>query len=141
MSTKKTLTIYTDGSCLSNPGPGGWGAIVLRDGGEPERLSGGDPDTTNNRMEMTAAIKGLEAAAAGTPVSIHSDSQYLVNTMTKNWKRRKNHDLWGQLDSLSQTRNITWIWVRGHNGDRWNEEVDRLAVSAAKSHQSRGRKL
>ena len=133
MAAGSIVTIYTDGSCLTNPGPGGWGAIVLRDNGEPERLSGGHPHTTNNRMEMTAAIRGLEAAPAGTPVAVYSDSQYLVNTMTLNWKRRKNHDLWKQLDSLADERYVTWFWVRGHDGDRWNTEADRLALSAAKA--------
>ena len=133
------ITIYTDGSCLRNPGPGGWGAIVLRDKVEPERLSGGHPYTTNNRMEMTAAIKGLEAAPTGAAVAVYSDSQYLINTMSLNWKRRKNHDLWQQLDSLSEERYVTWFWVRGHDGDLWNTEADRLAVSAAKSNLKRGR--
>ena len=138
MSENDQLTVYTDGSCLSNPGPGGWGAIILRKNGEPERLSGGHPHTTNNRMEMTAAIKGLEATPPGTAVAVNSDSQYLVNTMTLNWKRRKNQDLWQQLDSLSESRYVTWFWVRGHDGDHWNSEADRLAVSAAKSTQRRG---
>lgn len=135
MTVTETIIIYTDGSCLSNPGPGGWGAIILRKNVGPERLSGGDPQTTNNRMEMTAAIKGLEATPKGTAVAINSDSQYLINTMTLNWKRRKNHDLWQQLDSLSDSRYVTWFWVRGHDGDRWNTEADQLAVSAAKLNQ------
>ena len=98
MSTNQTLTIYTDGSCLGNPGPGGWGAIVFDASGEPQQLSGHEDHTTNNRMELKAAIRGLEAAPAGSMVVLHSDSSYLINTMTKNWKRRVNHDLWGQLD-------------------------------------------
>ncbi len=140
MTNSEFITIYTDGSCLRNPGPGGWGAIVLGNAREPVRLSGGHPQTTNNRMEMTAAIKGLEAAPEGTAVAIYSDSQYLVNTMTLNWKRRKNQDLWKQLDSLADERYVTWFWVRGHDGDRWNTEADRLAVSAAKSNQRRENK-
>lgn len=110
----------------------------MRGGDEPVRLSGGHPHTTNNRMEMTAAIKGLEEAPAGTAVALYSDSQYLVNTMTMNWKRRANHDLWQRLDSLAEERYVTWYWVRGHFGDRWNAEADQLALSAAKSHR-RGR--
>ena len=125
-----TITIYTDGSCLNNPGPGGWGAVILSEGGEPFRISGHEPGTTNNRMELTAAIKGLEAAPAGAPVALYSDSSYLVNTMTRNWKRRANQDLWGRLDALAAERQVTWNWVRGHAGDRWNEEADRLASSA-----------
>ena len=109
--------------------------MVLMDHAEPLRISGGHPQTTNNRMEMTAAIKGLEAAPAGAAVAIYSDSQYLVNTMTKNWKRRANQDHWKLLDSLASQHAVTWLWVRGHDGDRWNTEADRLAVSAAKSNQ------
>ncbi len=130
MQNAAEITIYTDGSCLTNPGPGGWGAVVLRAQAEPLRLSGHDPGTTNNRMELTAAIKGLEAVPAGTPVALYSDSEYLVNTMTRNWKRRVNQDLWEQLDSLVSQRNVTWQWVRGHDGNQWNEEADRLAFSA-----------
>ena len=130
MSSSNTISIYTDGSCLNNPGPGGWGAIVLVEQGEPLRLSGQEPDTTNNRMELTAAIKGLEAVPAGTSVELFSDSEYLVKTMTKNWKRRVNQDLWNQLDSLSASRQVAWQWVQGHSGDKWNEEADRLAYSA-----------
>ena len=136
MAENNRLIIYTDGSCLHNPGPGGWGAIVLRDNGEPARFSGSHPHTTNNRMELTAAIKGLEATPPGSAVALYSDSQYLVNTMTKNWKRRKNHDLWEQLDSLAGTREVIWYWIYGHAGDRWNEEADRLAVSAMKTAAS-----
>ena len=137
-SAVRLIDVYTDWACLGNPGPGGWGAILV-DGGT-RRLAGGDPDTTNNRMELLAAIKGLEAVPAGSRVTVHSDSQYLVNTMTLNWKRRANQDLWKQLDSLSDERYVTWFWVRGHDGDRWNTEADRLVVSAAKSNQKRGRK-
>ena len=133
LAATSTVTIYTDGSCLTNPGPGGWGAIVFRDGDEPTRLSGGERATTNNRMEMTAAIKGLEATPAGTSLDLHSDSQYLVNTMTRHWKRRKNQDLWELLDLLAADRQVTWHWVRGHDGNHWNEEADRLALSAAKA--------
>ena len=130
MTTTDFITIYTDGSCLGNPGPGGWGAIVFGESEEPQRLSGHDGQTTNNRMELMAAIQGLDAAPAGSKVVLYSDSSYLVNTMTKNWKRRVNHDLWERLDALSGSRSVEWRWVRGHNGDRWNEAADRLAVSA-----------
>ena len=133
MAADPQITIYTDGSCLDNPGPGGWGFVILgqRDD-EPRRLSGHEPDTTNNRMELTAAIKGLEAAPTGAPVVLYSDSTYLVNTMTKNWKRRVNQDLWEQLDALAAKRTVAWRWVQGHAGNRWNEEADRLAVGAMK---------
>ena len=136
MAENNQLILYTDGSCLNNPGPGGWGAVFLTDQGEPLRLSGHDPDTTNIRMELTAAIKGLEATPTGSTVALYSDSQYLVNTMTRNWKRRKNHDLWERLDSLAGEREVNWHWIYGHAGDRWNEEADRLAVSAMKTAAS-----
>ncbi|MEX2430979.1 MAG: cyclic pyranopterin monophosphate synthase MoaC [Dehalococcoidia bacterium] len=126
------VNIYTDGSCLGNPGPGGWGAII--EGlGERRMLSGADPATTNNRMEIMAAIKGLEAVPAGTQVTVHSDSQYVVNTMTKNWKRNLNADLWKHLDALVAERKVSWQWVRGHAGHPQNEEADRLAVAAMKT--------
>ena len=130
MTTTNAITIYTDGSCLGNPGPGGWGTLVFGESEEPQRLSGHEAQTTNNRMELMAAIQGLEAVPAGSKVVLHSDSSYLVNTMTKNWKRRVNHDLWERLDTLSGSHNVEWRWVRGHNGDRWNEAADRLAVAA-----------
>ena len=130
MTTTNAITIYTDGSCLGNPGPGGWGALVFGESEEPQRLSGHEAQTTNNRMELMAAIQGLEAVPDGSKVVLHSDSSYLVNTMTKNWKRRVNHDLWERLDTLSGSHNVEWRWVRGHNGDRWNEAADRLAVAA-----------
>ena len=130
MPHQQTITIYTDGSCLINPGPGGWGAVVHLEQGEPQRLLGGEAQTTNNRMELTGAIKGLEATPPGAFVDLYSDSSYLVNTMTKNWKRRVNHDLWKQLDALAGSRKVNWCWVRGHNGDPGNEEADRLAGKA-----------
>jgi len=130
LTTTNAITIYSDGSCLGNPGPGGWGALVFGESEEPQRLSGHEAQTTNNRMELMAAIQGLEAVPAGSKVVLHSDSSYLVNTMTKNWKRRVNHDLWERLDTLSGSHNVEWRWVRGHNGDRWNEAADRLAVAA-----------
>ena len=133
MATNTKVTIYTDGSCLVNPGPGGWGAIVFHGAGEPVQLSGNEAETTNNRMELMAAIKGLEATPIGASVALYSDSGYLVNTMTKNWKRRVNHDLWEQLDALAGQRQVDWAWVRGHAGNRWNEAADRLAVSAMKA--------
>ncbi len=121
------IDIYTDGACSGNPGPGGWGAIVVRDGEELE-LKGGADETTNNRMELTAAIEGLEHTTENTEITIHSDSQYLVNTMTKNWKRNTNHDLWQKLDDLVANRKVNWVWVRGHDGHPQNERADKLAV-------------
>ena len=124
-----TFDIYTDGSCLGNPGPGGWAAIVEHEG-ETTRLSGGERSTTNNRMEITAAIRGLEAVPPGATAVVHSDSEYLVKTMTKGWKRNVNRDLWEQLDLAVAKRNVDFRWVRGHAGHPRNEEADRLAVQA-----------
>ena len=123
--------IYTDGSALDNPGPGGWAAILI-DGPVASHVSGGERRTTNNRMEITAAIKGLEAVPEGESVKIFSDSQYVVNTMTRNWKRRANTDLWARLDAEVARHDVKWQWVRGHVGVPYNEEADRLAVEEAK---------
>ena len=126
----KQVQIFTDGACKGNPGPGGWGAL-LRMGPHEKELSGGEADTTNNRMEMTAVIKGLEAVDPSDKVLISSDSTYVINTMTKGSKRKANHDLWEQLDRLVGSRNVSWRWVRGHNGDRGNELADALATKEA----------
>ena len=126
------IEIYTDGSALDNPGPGGWAAILI-DGSVTSHVSGGERRTTNNRMEITAAIKGLEAVSEGKSVKIFSDSQYVVNTMTRNWKRRANTDLWAMLDAEVARHDVEWQWVRGHVGNRYNEEADRLAVEEAKT--------
>ena len=124
------IVIHTDGACKGNPGPGGWGAVIEQNGGQV-KLSGSEPQTTNNRMEMTAVIKGLEAVDASANVLISSDSTYVINTMTKGWKRKANQDLWDQLDRLVERRNVSWRWVRGHNGDRGNELADALATKEA----------
>ena len=124
------IVIHTDGACKGNPGPGGWGAVIEQNGGQV-KLSGSEPQTTNNRMEMTAVIKGLEAVDASANVLISSDSTYVINTMTKGWKRKANRDLWDQLDRLVGSRNVSWRWVRGHNGDRGNELADALATKEA----------
>ena len=124
------IVIHTDGACKGNPGPGGWGAVIEQNGCQV-KLSGSEPQTTNNRMEMTAVIKGLEAVDASANVLISSDSTYVINTMTKGWKRKANQDLWDQLDRLIGSRNVSWRWVRGHNGDRGNELADALATKEA----------
>ena len=124
------IVIHTDGACKGNPGPGGWGAVIEQNGGQV-KLSGSEPQTTNNRMEMTAVIKGLEAVDASANVLISSDSTYVINTMTKGWNRKANQDLWDQLDRLVGSRNVSWRWVRGHNGDRGNELADALATKEA----------
>ena len=124
------IVIHTDGACKGNPGPGGWGTVIEQNGNQ-QKLSGSEPQTTNNRMEMTAVIKGLEAVDPLLKVLISSDSTYVINTMTKGWKRKANHDLWDQLDRLVKNRDISWRWVRGHNGDRGNELADALATKEA----------
>ena len=123
------FNIYTDGSCLGNPGPSGWAAIIQQEGGNKWSLAGREDDTTNNRMEILAAIKGLEATPERSEVSVFSDSQYVVNTMTRNWKRKANQDLWAILDGLVKGRQVRWQWVRGHAGNPGNEEADALANS------------
>lgn len=126
------IEMYTDGACLGNPGPGGWGAIMVEDGLK-RALSGHEDHTTNNRMEVMAVIKGLASLSPGTTVKVFSDSDYVVGTMTRNWKRNVNKDLWDRLDAEVGCRNVTWQWVKGHAGDPLNEEADTLASSEAKS--------
>ena len=120
------LRIYTDGSCEGNPGKGGWAALIVGDG-VPKVLSGGEGRTTSNRMEQTAAIKGLEATPRNAQVTVYSDSRYVVATMTRGWKRNRNQDLWAQLDDLSASRRVRWEEVRAHTGHPENEFVNSLA--------------
>ena len=131
--------IYTDGACRGNPGAGGWG-VVLRWGNVVKELHGGDPSTTNNRMELTAAIKALEALNRPASVQLYTDSLYLLNGITKwlpDWERRgwmtagkkpvKNVDLWQRLVAAMSRHQVEWNWVKGHNGDPGNERADELA--------------
>lgn len=127
-----TYEIHTDGSCLLNPGPGGWGAVIAGEGGAVSKLSGGERSTTNNRMEITAVIEALEAIPQGASAVVHSDSEYVVKTMTKGWKRNANKDLWERLERAASARNVEFRWVRGHAGNKGNEMADRLAVNAMK---------
>jgi len=124
------ILIYTDGSCLSNPGPGGWAAIIL-DGESKMILKGGEKNTTNNRMEMMAVISGLESVANNDDVTIYSDSKYVINSITLGWKRKANLDLWELLDQQLIGKNVEWEWVKGHSGDKYNDEADHIAFLEA----------
>ncbi|MDD5578445.1 MAG: ribonuclease HI [Methylobacter sp.] len=133
------VIVYTDGACRGNPGPGGWG-VILKYKDKAKELYGGEQNTTNNRMELIAAIKALEALTRPCSVQINTDSQYVLQGITDwitNWKKRgwknaakkpvKNDDLWRRLDAAIQPHNIEWLWVRGHSGDEGNERADALA--------------
>ena len=139
----KTVEIFTDGACKGNPGPGGWGAL-LRLGAHEKELSGGEKDTTNNRMEMMAVVKALSALIEPCSVIVHTDSRYVIDGMTKwihGWKRNgwinaskkpvRNSDLWHDLIEAAKPHKIEWQWVKGHSGHTENERVDRLASDAA----------
>ena len=141
----KHVQIFTDGACKGNPGPGGWGAL-LRLGQHEKLLSGGEAHTTNNRMEMTAAIRALEALVEPCEVDLHTDSRYLIDGITKwvlGWQKRgwlnaskkpvRNAELWHALIELAAKHTVRWHWVRGHSGHPENERVDRLASEAAEA--------
>jgi ribonuclease HI len=123
--------VYADGSCIGNPGPGGWGVVVRDPDGNVTELNGHDPSTTNNRMELMAAIEGLRATEPGAEVILRSDSQYVVNSMTLHYKRNKNNDLWDQLDAEAAARHVRFEWVRGHSIDQINNRADELALMGA----------
>jgi len=142
--TETIIDIFTDGACSGNPGPGGWGAILRWNGHEKE-IKGGDPATTNNRMELTAAIEALRALKRPSRVRLHTDSLYLrdgIERWIHNWKKRdwktadrkpvKNVDLWQALDALRSRHQIEWRWVRGHAGHAENERADQLARDGLK---------
>ena len=135
----RKIEIYTDGACRGNPGPGGWGALLIA-GRHRKTMHGGEHETTNNRMELTAAIEALNKLKRPSAVTLHTDSTYVMKGITEwmtNWKKRnwktagkkpvKNQDLWQALDEAVQRHEITWKWVKGHDGNPGNEEADRLA--------------
>ena len=139
----KEVSLYTDGACRGNPGPGGWGAILVYGRYEKE-LSGGEIETTNNRMELLGAIRGLEALKEPCAVTLQSDSKYLVDAFNEGWvegwrahswkrgrEELKNPDLWQQLYALTQKHRVTFVWVKGHNGHDYNERCDALATAYA----------
>ena len=139
MASEKQVTIYTDGACEGNPGPGGYGVVLLF-GDARKELSEGYRLTTNNRMELLAVIRGLEALNERCRVTLHSDSRYVIDGIekgwaarwrAKGWKRKKNPDLWGQLLDLCDAHDIEFRWVRGHSGVPENERCDQLAVAAS----------
>ena len=142
MASDDTVVIYTDGACSGNPGPGGWGSVLMYNGHRKE-LSGGEASTTNNRMEMTAVIEALDALKRPCRIVLHTDSSYVMKGMTEwldNWKRRgwktadrkpvKNVDLWQRLDEAVARHDVKWRWVRGHSGVPENERADELARRA-----------
>ena len=146
----EVIEIYTDGACKGNPGVGGWGALIRRNGRPPQELHGGERLTTNNRMELTAVIRALEALEPGTRARVHTDSQYVqlgIKEWIHSWKRRgwrtadrkpvKNDDLWRQLDALREKHEIEWLWVRGHDGNPGNEQADALANQGVESVMSK----
>lgn len=148
MSELSQVEIYTDGACSGNPGPGGWAAI-LKIGAHEKELSGFAPDTTNNRMELTAAIKALQALKRPCQVKLYSDSAYLVKAFNEkwieNWQRNgwrnsakqavSNHDLWEKLLELAKIHKIEWIWVKGHSDNTYNNRCDELAVEQIESNR------
>lgn len=122
------MEIYTDGSCSPNPGNGGWGVVILRHGrSEPEEYSGRVRDTTNNRMELQAILEAVRRVPESGRARIHSDSALCVNVLSGHWKGKKNRDLIDEIRRLMESRHIEFKWVRGHNGDKWNEVADGLA--------------
>ncbi len=142
----KSVTIYTDGACSGNPGPGGWGAVLIYNENRKE-ISGGEAHTTNNRMELIAAIQALEALKDDCTVELHTDSNYLRDGITswiENWKRNgwrtanrkpvKNADLWEKLEQARNRHNVRWHWVKGHAGHPENERADELARSGMKPY-------
>jgi ribonuclease HI len=141
-TTREVIHIYTDGACSGNPGPGGWG-VVLKCGDHVKELSGGELKTTNNRMELMAAIKGVEAVHKRLPIHVHTDSMYLkdgITTWLRKWqaggwktankKPVKNQDLWQHLATLAEDHDIQWHWIKSHNGHTENERADMLARNA-----------
>lgn len=140
-----SVKIYTDGACSGNPGKGGWGALIIDENGEKTELSGGEPDTTNNRMELMAAINSLKSLKTPLEIEIFTDSTYVKNGITlwiSNWEKNgwknssnepvKNKDLWLELLEQTKKHKVSWNWVKGHAGDEFNEKVDKLARAECK---------
>jgi ribonuclease HI len=145
------VVIYTDGACSGNPGPGGWGAVLIT-GPHEREICGGEPDTTNNRMELMGAIQALESLNKPCKVELHTDSQYVMKGISEwihGWKARgwktaakapvKNEDLWRRLDLARLRHEVDWRWVKGHNGDVMNERADRLAIKGLREARTEQR--
>ena len=143
----KQVDIYTDGACRGNPGRGGWGAVLVY-GGREKEMSGGERETTNNRMELMAAIAGLEALKESCSVTLYSDSKYLVDAYLQDWVTQwhdkgwrrgkdelKNPDLWEKLYALTEMHKVSFVWVKGHNGHPYNERCDLLATRCADQYK------
>lgn len=137
---KKIIEIFTDGSCIGNPGPGGWGAVILEKDNKGKdkpiiKIKGGQSETTNNRMEMIAVIEALrfihENNLQMADIILHSDSNLIVKTLNEGWKRKANIDLWEEIDTLNEELSVEYKWVKGHANNKWNEEVDKLALQEA----------
>jgi ribonuclease HI len=146
----KQVELFTDGACRGNPGPGGWGALI-HFGAAKKELCGGEPDTTNNRMELTAAIEGLNILSEECEVNLYTDSKYVLKGITewidgwkaKGWKTAakkpvKNADLWQQLDTVNSSHKVNWIFVKGHNGHAGNEKADELANKGIDDMMAKG---
>ncbi len=137
----KKIEIYTDGSCIGNPGPGGWGVVILKENKIIE-LFGGEPDTTNNRMEMTAIIEALkwvrkesgieEKSLNSYKIIIYSDSNLIIQTINQGWKKKANTDLWAEIEKLRAWLNLEWKWVKAHHTNKYNNKADQLALKEAK---------
>lgn len=136
MPSRDAYLAYADGACHGNPGRGGWGVVIIAPDGSRREINGHGGHTTNNQMELTAAIQALRAIQPGARVILRSDSQYLINTMTKGWKRKANLELWSQLDAEAAQRKVEFEWVRGHAGDDLNERADTLATLGAQGEST-----
>ena len=146
---KPEVSIYTDGACSGNPGPGGYGVVLIAAGGKTKELSGGEKHTTNNRMEMSAVIEGLSALKRPCAVTLYSDSKYIVDMVEQghmerwsrnNWMRNKkdpvlNVDLWKKIQELLRIHDVKMVWVKGHAQNQWNNRCDELAVKEAAAHK------
>lgn len=146
---EKTIAVYTDGACSGNPGPGGWGAIII-DENEEKEFSGFEPNTTNNRMELTAVIQGLSKLKEQTSVTVYTDSQYIVNAINLHWldnwqikgwmnaskKPVANRDLWEMIIDLNKKYKPTYVWVKGHSSNEYNNRCDALAVQAIQNNKN-----